>query len=139
MNITNLNFTASSVPETTQMSSMVADYCTQLNGRIMLTTSLILLYFLFHNIIFPRAFVGFQELLKDHKGYYWLLEDYIKPGYDKLMSLIETLGLGAALFLVGYMWFWGWAWYTWAVVIIGGVSIVLILIAHLIGYVRGKL
>lgn len=139
MNITNLNFSTSSFQEPAKMSDLVTDYCTQLDGKIMLATSLILLYFLFHNIIFPRAFIGFQGLLQDHKGYSWLFTDYIKPGYSKLMSLIETLGLGATLFLLGYMWFWGWAWYTWTVVIIGGVSIGLILMAHLIGYVRGKL
>ena len=139
MILTNFNLSVSGgFTETAQMSDLVADYCTKLDNKIMLTVSLILLYFLFHNIILPRAFVGFQELLKDHKGYSWLLDDYIKPLYGKLISLIETLGLGAALFLVGYVWFWGWAWYTWAIVIIGGVSIFLILVAEGIGWLRRR-
>lgn len=126
-------------PATVKMSDLVAKYCTGLDDKIILASSLILLYFLFHNIILPFAHDALKELLeKDFPMYSWIMEDYLTPFYNRMISVIETLGLGGALFLVGYQYYHGWPWYTWAIAIGGGVALALILLSKLIGYIRRR-
>ena len=144
MNVTGLNFSAISEPvggTAVNMADLVTDYCTQLNNNVVLVSTLIFAYFFFSMVVLPRSLQAFKELLKEGSmtGYAWLYDDYIKPGYDRLMSLVETLGAGGAIYLVAYSYYWGWPWYTWAVVIICGVFTGLFAIAKLIGYVRAKI
>ena len=141
MNTTINNISFQPTGQTIVMGDVVTDYCSQLDSNVVLTSSLIFMYFFFSMIVLPRSIEAFRVLFKEgeNTGYAWIYDDYLKKGYDRLMSLVETLGAGGAIYLVFYSWYWGWAWYTWAIVIISGVFTGLLVIAKIIGYVRGKL
>jgi len=112
-------------------------FCEQISGKVLLAATLILLYFLFYTVILPRINEAWKEYLTP-TGYRWLYDDYIKKGYDYLMSFIETLGMGSAVFLIAL--FWGrWPWYTWTVAIIGAVFIGAYLVSFIIGWLRRRL
>ena len=138
MNISGINFSV--VPETTgatsKMSDLVGDYCTQLDNNVVLVSTLIFMYFFFSMVVLPRSLEAFKSLFKEgeNTGYAWIYDDYLKPGYNRLMSLVETLGAGGAIYLVFYSYYFGWPWYTWAVVVTCGVFTVLFLGAKLIGW-----
>lgn len=114
------------------------DFCVTIEAKILLAFMLILTVFIFRMIILPRGKLGFftdESFLLMPEGIKKLVSDIFYYGD----SLLETLGLGCAIFIVYLSWQQGlinkgytvWLWILGGFVIAAGLG-------ELIYFIRNK-
>ena len=142
MNITQFNTTNLDYPMQNSgihFSEVLRDFCTQIDSKILLCSILILSYFILKMFILPKAYEGLKHFLQP-SGYKWLLDDYITKAYEMALSLLETFGLGSAIFLIAIYYYQN-GFPIWAKIIIWIYSFFLgsYIISFIIGKIRGIL
>lgn len=138
-NLTNPLNEISLVPGPVHFSEVLQDLCTQIDSKLLLGGFFILTYFVFRMFIFPQAYKGFKSLFEsvDPTG------DTMKTltrAYEQILSLLETFGLGSAIFIIAIFYYQnGLPLWAWIVTGVYSSFFITFIISWLIGYIRRKL
>ena len=139
LNLSNLNDTyISDFGENMHFSDVLTDFCTQIDEKLLLCGFLILSYFIFKNLILPKAYEGFESYLKNTE-YQWLLDDYLTKAYERALSLLETFAMGSAIFLIVIFYYQqSFPIWMWIFIVIYSIFLGSFIISWLIGAIRRK-